>query len=189
MTNQTMITRRALLGGVAGFGVVAAAPSFANAPNVLTGAGNIRRLSMYSQRTGERLDAVYWIDGQYVSEVMDEVSFLMRDWRQNMVIPMDRALIDVMAAAHAKLDTDEPYQMMSGYRTPETNNMLRRGNSGVARNSYHTRGMAVDLRLGNRSSWDMYKAAVDLNGGGVGRYRRAGFVHYDCGPVRTWQRA
>ncbi|MBB5516283.1 uncharacterized protein YcbK (DUF882 family) [Rubricella aquisinus] len=187
MTNKTTVTRRALLGGMAGFGVVSAAPSFANAPAVLSGAGNIRRIRMYSQRTGEKLDSVYWIDGQYVPEVMDEISFLMRDWRQNMVIPMDPALIDVMAAAHSVLETDEPYQMMSGYRTPETNAMLRRSNRGVARNSYHTRGMAADLRLLERSSWDMYRAAVSLSGGGVGRYRRSGFVHYDCGPVRSWQ--
>ena len=184
----TTFTRRAALNVAAGFATIAAAPVFANASGLLRGAGDVRRLSIYSERTGEQFNSVYWVDGVYIPEVMDELSFLMRDWRRNETIGMDPQLVDIMAAAHQLLGTDEPYQLMSGYRSEETNAMLRRSNRGVARNSFHTKGMAADLRLRSRTSWDMYKAAVDCRGGGVGRYRSSGFVHYDCGPIRTWQR-
>ncbi|MEL6126406.1 MAG: DUF882 domain-containing protein [Pseudomonadota bacterium] len=154
---------------------------------MLTGAGNIRRISMHSVRSGERVDTIYWIDGEYIREALDEVAFFMRDWRQNEIKDINPALIDIMAAAHRRMETDQPYQLLSGYRSESTNALLRRSNRGVARNSYHTKGMAADLKLANRGTWDMYRAAVACAGGGVGRYRRSGFVHMDCGPIRTWQ--
>ncbi|MEL6584309.1 MAG: DUF882 domain-containing protein [Pseudomonadota bacterium] len=187
-TPSTGLSRRALLGAWAGIATLAAAPVYANAPGLLRGAGDIRRIAMYSERSGESIDAIYWVDGEYIPEVMDEVAFLMRDWRQNEMIEMDPKLIDVMSASHNIMETDEPYQLMSGYRTVTTNNSLRRSNVGVARNSYHTKGMAADLRLRSRSSWQMYNAALSCRAGGVGRYRSSGFVHYDCGPQRSWQR-
>lgn len=180
------MTRRALLGGVLGTAALCAAPVYANAPGLLRGAGDIRRLSLVNQRTGEQFDSIYWLEGEYIPEVMEEFAFFMRDWRANAITTIDPRLADVMAAVHSMLDTDEPYQLLSGYRTPETNASLRANSRGVARNSYHTRGMAADLRLQSRSSWQMYQAAVAFSGGGVGRYRRSGFVHYDSGPVRTW---
>ena len=77
--------------------------------------------------------------------------------------------------------------MLSGYRTPETNAMLRRRSSGVARNSLHMQGKAADLRLRDRSVSQMARAAIACNAGGVGRYTGSNFVHMDCGPVRTWR--
>ena len=182
---KTRLSRRTLLG--AGIAAIAAAPVYANAPGLLRGAGDIRRVALYSERSGEALDTIYWVEGEYIPEVMDEVSFLMRDWRQNEMTEIDPKLIDVMSAAHRLMETDEPFQLMSGYRTVQTNNLLRRNQSGVARNSYHTKGMAADLRLRSRTSWQMYQAAQQVRGGGVGRYRSSGFVHYDSGPQRYWQ--
>ena len=94
--------------------------------------------------------------------------------------------MDIAAASHRLLQTNEPYMMLSGYRSPQTNAMLRSRSSGVARNSLHMTGKATDLRLKSRSVGQMAKAASACAAGGVGRYSRSNFVHMDCGPVRTW---
>lgn len=152
------------------------------------GAGDIRSLSMYSGRTGESINTIYWIDGKYIDEAMKEISRFMRDWRTNEVKMIDTRTIDIMAASHNLLDTNEPYMMLSGYRTPQTNAMLRNRSSRVARNSLHMKGQAADLRLKSRSVGQIFRAATACNGGGVGRYSRSNFVHMDCGDVRTWGR-
>lgn len=187
MTDVSVVTRRSVLGGLAGLSAIAAAPSFAGTPAVLTGAGDIRSLKLFNPRTGERLDSVYWVEGEYIPQVLDEVNFIFRDWRRNELRSVDVRTLDIMAAASRLMDTTEPYQLMSGYRSPETNNALRASTRGVARNSYHTRAMAADLRLSSRSVQNMYQAGVACNAGGVGRYPRSNFVHFDCGPVRTWR--
>ena len=110
----------------------------------------------------------------------------MRDWRTDDVINMDLRTIDIMAASHNLLDVNEPYMLLSGYRSPKTNAMLRSKSSGVAKNSRHLRGEAADLRLSSRSVNQMAKAAMACHGGGVGRYSGSNFVHMDCGPVRSW---
>jgi uncharacterized protein YcbK (DUF882 family) len=91
-----------------------------------------------------------------------------------------------MAASHSLMDTSEPYMLLSGYRSPATNRMLRSRSGGVARNSLHMKGQAADLRLKSRSVSQMARAAAACNAGGVGKYSRSNFVHMDCGPVRTW---
>lgn len=179
------ISRRALLGAFAATSV-AAAPTFSGAAGLLRGAGDIRRLRMYSGRTGERMDTIYWIDGEYIGEAVREVSLFMRDWRNGQAVAIDTRTIDIMAAAHNLLDVNEPYMLLSGYRSPETNNMLRSRSSGVARNSLHMRGQAADLRLDSRSVSQVARAALSCQGGGVGRYSGSNFVHMDCGAVRTW---
>ena len=105
----------------------------------------------------------------------------MRDWRSGEVIGIDPRTVDVAAASHRLLQTNEPYMMLSGYRSPRTNAMLRRSSGGVARNSLHMVGKAADLRLKSRSV-----AAMSCRAGGVGKYSRSNFVHMDCGPVRNW---
>lgn len=186
-TSRTDVTRRRLLGLFAG-SVVAAAPTYSNAFGFLRGAGDIRRIRMYSGRTGERLDAIYWIDGEYIPEALTEVYRFMRDWRSNEVIRIDARTVDIMAAAHNLLEADEPYMLLSGYRSPRTNAMLRSRSSGVAKNSLHMKGQAADLRLNSRSVSQMAKAATACAAGGVGRYSSSNFVHMDCGEVRTWGR-
>lgn len=141
---------------------------------------------MYNGRTGERLDMIYWIEGDYIGDAVKEINFFMRDWRNNKIINIDLRTIDIMAAAHNLLDVNEPYMLLSGYRSPETNAMLRRRSSGVAKNSLHMRGEAADLRLASRSVNQMARAASACRAGGVGRYSRSNFVHMDCGPVRSW---
>lgn len=179
------MTRRSVLGAFAAT-AVAAAPSFANAAGFLRGAGDIRRIKMYSGRTGERIDMIYWIEGNYIKDAVSELNYFMRDWRTDGVKSMDLRTVDIMAASHNLLDVSEPYMLLSGYRSPQTNAMLRSRSRGVAKNSLHMRGQAADLRLASRSVNQMARAAIACNGGGVGRYSGSNFVHMDCGQVRNW---
>ena len=179
------ITRRALLGAFAAT-AVSAAPTYALAAGFLRGGGDIRRIRMYSGRTGERIDMIYWIEGKYIKDAIKEVNYFMRDWRTDSVKSIDPRTVDIMAAAHNLLDVNEPYMLLSGYRSPQTNAMLRSRSRGVAKNSLHMVGQAADLRLSSRSVNQMAKAATACRGGGVGRYSGSNFVHMDCGVVRTW---
>lgn len=179
------VTRRGVLGVFAATTVVAA-PTYSNAFALLRGAGDVRRVRMYSGRTGESLDAIYWIEGEYIKEVLKEINYFMRDWRTDEKISIDPRNIDILAAAHRLMDVSEPYMMLSGYRSPATNAMLRSRSGGVARNSLHIKGQAADLRLKSRSVGQMAAAAEACASGGVGRYSRSNFVHMDCGPVRRW---
>eukprot|EP00581_Thalassiosira_minuscula_P036109 CAMPEP_0184451664 /NCGR_PEP_ID=MMETSP0740-20130409/6590_1 /TAXON_ID=385413 /ORGANISM="Thalassiosira miniscula, Strain CCMP1093" /LENGTH=181 /DNA_ID=CAMNT_0026822213 /DNA_START=114 /DNA_END=659 /DNA_ORIENTATION=- len=179
------MTRRSVLGAFAAT-AVAAAPTFANAAGFLRGAGDIRRIKMYSGRTGERIDMIYWIEGNYIKDAVSELNYFMRDWRTDGVKSMDLRTVDIMAASHNLLDVSEPYMLLSGYRSPQTNAMLRSRSRGVAKNSLHMRGQAADLRLVSRSVNQMARAAIACNGGGVGRYSGSNFVHMDCGQVRNW---
>jgi uncharacterized protein YcbK (DUF882 family) len=168
-------------------GAVAAAPALAS-PSLLTGAGDVRTIRLENPRTGDRLNAVYWVEGEYIPEIMAEIDWLMRDWRVDSVKPIAHKTVDIMAAAHRLLDTTEPFTVYSGYRTPQTNRMLRGRSGGVARNSYHIKAMAADLHLRSRSVRQIAGAAQSLGAGGVGRYSRSDFVHMDSGPVRSWGR-
>ncbi|MFY9211454.1 MAG: DUF882 domain-containing protein [Aestuariivita sp.] len=182
---STGLSRRALLGAFAATAVTAA-PTFASAAGFLRGGGDIRRIRMYSGRTGERIDMVYWIDGKYIKDALQEVNHFMRDWRTDDIKSMDTRMVDIMAAAHNLMDVNEPYMLLSGYRSPKTNAMLRSRSGGVARNSLHLKGQAADLRLSSRSVSQMARAAAACNAGGVGKYSRSNFVHMDCGDVRSW---
>ena len=184
-TNSGGFTRRTLLGAFAAT-AVAAAPTYSNAAGFLRGAGDVRRIRMYSGRTGERVDMIYWIEGDYLADAIKEINYFMRDWRNNELKSIDTRTIDIMAASHNLLDVSEPYLLISGYRSPSTNAMLRARSSGVDKNSRHLYGQAADLRLASRSVSQMYRAAKACNAGGVGRYTRSNFVHMDCGPVRSW---
>ncbi|AAV95204.1 Tat (twin-arginine translocation) pathway signal sequence domain protein [Ruegeria pomeroyi DSS-3] len=184
-SNSTGLTRRALLRAFTAT-AVAAAPTYSMAAGFLRGGGDIRRIRMYSGRTGERIDMVYWIDGDYIKDAVKEINYFMRDWRVDQVKSMDLRTVDIMAAAHNLMDVNEPYMLLSGYRSPQTNAMLRSRSRGVARNSLHMQGQAADLRLASRSVSQMANAAIACRAGGVGKYYRSNFVHMDCGEVRSW---
>ena len=186
-TGSTGMTRRALLGAFAATTVVAA-PTFTKAAGLLRGAGDIRRIRMYSGRTGETMDTIYWIEGKYIKEAVKEINYFMRDWRSDRTRSMDIRTVDIMAASSNLMNVNEPYMLLSGYRTPETNAMLRSRSRGVAKNSLHMKGMAADLRMKSRSVGQIARAAVACRAGGVGRYSGSNFVHMDCGTVRSWGR-
>lgn len=179
-------SRRALLGAFAAT-TVTAAPFYANAAGFLRGSGDIRRIRMYSPRTGEKMDTIYWIEGDYVKDALKEITYFMRDWRNDKLMGIDARTVDILTAVHRLLDVNEPYMLLSGYRSPETNAMLRSRSRGVAKNSLHMKGEAADMRLQSRSVSQIYAAATACSAGGVGKYARSNFVHMDCGPVRTWR--
>lgn len=185
--NTAKLSRRALLGAFAATAVTAA-PVYSNAFGFLKGAGDVRRIRMYSGRTGENIDMIYWIEGEYIKEALKEVNYFMRDWRQNSATRMDTRTIDIMSASHNLMKVSEPYMLLSGYRSPKTNAMLRSRSGGVAKNSLHMKGQAADLRLKSRSVGQIARAASSCSAGGVGRYSGSNFVHMDCGTVRTWGR-
>ncbi len=167
---------------------VTAAPTFSNAAGFLRGAGDIRQIRMYSSRTGEKVNTIYWVEGKYINEAMKEIAYFMRDWRNDALHSIDMRTIDIMAAAWNLLDTNEPYTLFSGYRSPATNALLRSRSSGVAKNSLHMQGQAADLHMLSRSVSQMARAAEACNAGGVGRYTGSKFVHMDCGVARSWGR-
>ena len=183
--HSTGFSRRGILRAFAATALVAA-PTFSKAAGLLRGAGDVRRIAMYSGRTGERLDSIYWIEGEYLGEVMNEITAFMRDWRNGQTMAIDTRTVDIMAASHNLLEINEPYMLLSGFRSAQTNEMLRENSSGVARNSLHLRGQAADLRLESRSVGQIARAAEACSAGGVGRYSGSNFVHMDCGSVRSW---
>ncbi len=147
-----------------------------------------RQVSFYNKHTGETVRAVYWVpDEGYVKQSLAEVSYILRDHRTDEVKPVDPQLLDQMYAMHLALSARQPIHVISGYRSPATNAMLRRRSRHVAKNSLHMQGRAVDIRVPGRRVADVYRAAVSLKAGGVGFYPRSEFVHIDTGRVRTWR--
>ena len=181
----TEFSRRCLLGAFAATALVAA-PTYTGAAGFLRGAGNIRRIKMYSTRTGETLNMIYWIEGKYIKEALAEVNWFMRDWRQNKMQVIDIRTVDIISASQQLLDTSSPFLMLSGYRTPTTNALLRSNSRKVARKSLHMSGQAADLRMQGKSVRQIARAASSCAAGGVGRYSNSNFVHVDCGENRLW---
>ncbi len=188
-SSQGVVTRRNLIFGIAAAAATAAtAPAFASAPAILKGAGSFRSISLVNKRTGDWLNTAYWVEGEYIPEVMDDINFVLRDWRAEAVKKIDPRTIDILSATHRLLDCREPFEVISGYRTKQTNAMLRERSRAVASNSYHIKGMAVDISLQSRSVRQISRAGASLGAGGVGKYSRSDFVHLDSGPVRSWGR-
>ncbi|WP_409808013.1 DUF882 domain-containing protein [Parvibaculum sp.] len=192
------VTRRGLLGFAAAAATsVAADNAFAALrvplarPGMLATPGKqagvaARELHLINTHTDEKLKIVYWSEDRYLPDALTEIDRLMRDHRSGEVHEIDRALLDTLHAMKTKLDTSEAFHIISGYRSPSTNAQMRENNAGVAKKSYHMRGMAVDIRVPGRELSYLRNAALDIAAGGVGYYPRSDFIHVDVGPVRQW---
>jgi len=145
-----------------------------------------RALKLQIVNTGERFDAVDWRDGKYLPEATRRLDALLRDYKIGAVTHMDPKLYDQMWELHQRLGSSEPWRVISAYRSPRTNAAARKSHGGVARNSFHIHGRALDIDLADRSVRAIRQAAVSLQAGGVGQYPRSDFVHIDTGPVRSW---
>jgi len=145
-----------------------------------------RSVSLYNTHTGEWVRTVYWADGHYIREAVRDINWILRDHWTDEIRPMNAGVLDVLEMLHSRLETRDPFLVVCGYRSPETNRRLFMHSRGVAKNSYHIRGMAIDLRTESRSTEQLRDAALSLGAGGVGYYPRSNFVHVDCGPVRRW---
>jgi len=145
-----------------------------------------RDLSVEHLTTGERVTVTYLQRGRFDAEALALLDHLMRDWRQEKEIHIDRRVYDLLNVLSYQLPCKGPISIISGYRTVKTNEMLRRNGRGAAKNSLHLHGMAVDFRLPGVKLSEVRRAAALLKAGGVGYYPRSNFVHIDTGPVRYW---
>lgn len=145
-----------------------------------------RSLAFYNLHTGERLKATYFADNQYQRGSLKEINHLLRDFRTGQVHPIDEQLLDLLYVLRHRLDTQRPFHVISGFRSPKTNAMLRARSREVARRSLHMDGMAIDIRVPGRDLKTLHRAALGLRAGGVGYYPHSNFVHVDVGRVRHW---
>ena len=147
-----------------------------------------KKLSMEHQHTGAKLDVVYYEQGRYLNDALAEINFFLRDYHNNQIHKFDSALLDQLHDVKLLLGMKKPFIVVSGYRSPSTNENLRKHNNGVARNSLHMEGRAVDIRIERLGVRTVRDAALSLRRGGVGYYPSKNFVHLDTGEPRTWQR-
>jgi uncharacterized protein YcbK (DUF882 family) len=145
-----------------------------------------RALAIDNVHTGERIRTVYYENGQYIPGALQEINYFFRDYRANEVKPIDPRLLDLLHAIHQNLDSSQPFNLISGYRTPATNAMLAARSEGVARHSMHIEGRAADINVPDRQLSILQRVALALQFGGVGYYPQSDFVHVDTGRVRHW---
>lgn len=147
----------------------------------------VRSLSLDHTHTHERIDLVYAVDGRYVDPALARMNHFLRDHYSGDVGLIDPRLLDLLYRLQANLGAQGCYQVISGYRSPATNERLRaKGGHGVARHSLHMEGRAIDVRMPGVPLQDLRDAALSLKLGGVGFYPRDQFVHVDTGRVRSW---
>jgi uncharacterized protein YcbK (DUF882 family) len=159
------------------------APALAGSPTAA--AAQERALAFHHTHTGERLRVVYYAVGGYLADALDSVNRLLRDFRTGEQHSIDPRLLDALCALRAACGGGT-FEIISGYRSPQTNAMLRRASTGVAEGSLHTTGRAIDVRLVGTPTARLRDAAIALGHGGVGYYPGSDFVHLDTGRVRTW---
>jgi uncharacterized protein YcbK (DUF882 family) len=145
-----------------------------------------RSLRFVHTHTGETLTAPYCAGGVYNDACLRDVNFLLRDFRTGESHQIDPPLLDILYDLQALAGHDAPYEVISGYRSPATNDMLHRNSSGVAEHSQHMLGKAIDVRLRGYSTRRLSEYARALSRGGVGFYASSDFVHIDTGRVRYW---
>ena len=145
-----------------------------------------RELGFYHTHTGKALSVVYYRDGAYVPAALHSIDDYLKDFRNGELHPIDPALLDVLYEIKIKTKSHAPFEVISAFRSPETNSMLRETTNGVAQNSMHLKGQAIDVRLRDVSLSKLRDVALNLQRGGVGFYPASEFVHVDTGRVRHW---
>ena len=187
MPAEKSFDRRRLLQFGLAAAVTAAVPKLALAEAPFS--REIRKLSLVNLHTGEAFSDVYWEKGQYVPDAVSAADKVLRDFRTGEVSAIDRKLFDLLDDLAAKVESKKPFQIISGYRSPRTNAMLKAKNgshSGVATKSLHMEGKAMDIRMQDVQLAHVRAAALDMGRGGVGYYPADNFVHVDTGRVRRW---
>jgi uncharacterized protein YcbK (DUF882 family) len=147
-----------------------------------------RSLAFHNLHTGEHLSVDYWVEGDYQPQALLAVNHVLRDFRTGEIHSIEPGLLDLLVRVQGRLDTQAPFEVISGYRSPATNAMLRaeHEHSGVAAKSLHMQGMAIDVRIPDRSLLALRGAALTAQSGGVGYYPDLNFVHLDVGRIRRW---
>ena len=171
-------------------GIVAASFTLANATQDANANGETRSLTMFHSHTSESLTITYKRDGSFDSSALEKLNWFLRDWRIDEPTSMAPQLFDVIWYAYREVGASDPIRIMSAYRSPGTNAMLRRRSRAVAKESQHMRGNAMDIHIPGVSMAKVREIGMRLQRGGVGYYPSAGspFVHLDVGSVRSWPR-
>lgn len=174
--------RRFLQLGLVAMTCAIATPTLAMMPRTK---GN-KSLTFHNLHTDERLNVTYWKDGAYDPRSLQQVNKVLRDFRTGDVYPMRPALLDLLHDLQTRLGNHNTIEVISGYRSPKTNALLSSLSDGVAKQSLHMKGMAIDIRLQGSTLRQIQNAALFMRRGGVGYYPSSGFVHVDIGRVRHW---
>jgi uncharacterized protein YcbK (DUF882 family) len=165
---------------------IAALPVVAAPRRLLADHAGIRALRFTHTHTGERLAVEYFSGGTYLPDALTTVNYFLRDFRTGGVHDIDPELLDLLHGLAAMTETSRPFQVISGYRSPATNERLRHRSEGVAAGSLHMTGQAIDIRLADVPLAALRRAALEARRGGVGYYPASDFVHVDTGRVRRW---
>jgi uncharacterized protein YcbK (DUF882 family) len=145
-----------------------------------------RTLAFHNTHTDESLKATYWRGNTADRGALRDINYILRDFRSGDVHPIDLQLLDLLTELHQRAGSKQPFQIISGYRSPRTNAMLAEASNGVAKHSMHLEGKAIDIRLADVQLRDLRDTAAAMKRGGVGIYPASDFVHVDTGRVRYW---
>lgn len=186
MSQQINIHRRRFL-KTALLGVACAASlTPGKALAALGDAAKMKEVALHNLHTDEKLRITYWKDGELDRSAMGKINHILRDYRTGDVYPMSANLINLLHDLSMRLRTDQPFEIISGYRSPQTNAMLAAASDGVASHSLHMEGLATDIRISGVSLRRLQTEALFMQRGGVGYYPKSDFVHVDVGRVRRW---
>jgi len=155
-------------------------------PNAFGSIGDARKLKFYHTHTQKQIEVTYFREGDYQDEELDRLDNFLSDWRNGQGREIDPQLMDILWEIQQATGSRGTYEVISAYRSPETNAMLASRTSGVARNSQHLHGKAIDVRLRDVDTRVLRDTALELKRGGVGYYAKSDFVHVDTGRVRSW---
>lgn len=184
MTEQINLSKRRFMQiGLAATAGLTLRPAFALASPF---APKMKEIAFHNLHTDEKLRVTYFKNGQIDRSAMTQINHILRDFRTGDIFPMSANLIDLLHDLQARLRTDSVIEIISGYRSPKTNAMLASSSDGVARRSYHMKGLATDIRMHGVSLRQIQTAALFMRRGGVGFYPKSDFVHVDVGPIRHW---
>ncbi len=144
-----------------------------------------QKLTFFHTHTGEEL-TIGHTPGKWTSTTQEQVNFFLRDFRTDEIHSIDAALLDTLYCIQKAVKGRGVFEVISGYRSPKTNQYLRNSSHGVAKKSFHMLGQAIDVRLKGLPTHKLRNIALNLKRGGVGYYAKSDFVHLDTGHFRTW---
>lgn len=153
---------------------------------LMAAGGDARTLSFYHTHTGEELVVTYYENGDYLEPAMQQLRIFLADWRDGKQHDLDPAVMDILWQIQVELGHAGTWEVISAYRSPETNTMLNKRSNGVAKRSQHVQGKAIDVRMRGEDSKKLHQIALELKLGGVGYYEQSDFIHVDTGRVRRW---
>lgn len=179
------ILKTGILGGLL-LPALATAPVKAATGLIIPSGAGAMKVSFRNQHTGESFNGVYRVGDRYMPEAFEQINAVLRDFRTGEVFPVDPRVIDILFTVYDRIGASGSFEVLSGYRSPKTNARLAANGDGVAQNSLHMTGQAIDIRLPGYSTYKVYKLAADLRTGGTGYYKKSNFVHLDTGRVRRW---